>query len=136
MLRVRTVLLALAMGLSLALPVAAAELAGSEWRPTQLGNATLPEDVDLFLRFESDGRLSGHFGCNSFFGSYSLADGTIEMGPFGSTRMACEEPAMAREASFLDALAAVATYERDGPRLTFRDNAGRPLVVFVQADWD
>jgi heat shock protein HslJ len=136
MLRVRTVLLALAMGLSLALPVAVAELAGSEWRPTQLGDATLPEDADLFLRFKSDGRLSGHSGCNSFFGSYRLEDGMIEMGPFGSTRMACEEPAMAREASFLDALAAVATYERDGPRLTFRDNAGRPLVVFVQADWD
>ena len=128
--------MALATGLSLALPVAAAQLAGSEWRPTQLDDVALQEDAGLFLRFESNGRLSGHTGCNSFFGSYRLEDGMIEMGPFGSTRIACEEPAMARETSFLNALAAVATYERVGPRPTLRDEAGSPLVVFVQADWD
>ena len=124
------------MALALALPVAAAELAGSEWRPTGLGDAAVPEDAGLFLRFESDGRLSGHSGCNSFFGSYRIEDGMIEMGPFGSTRMACEDPAMAREAAFLNALAAVKTFERDGPRLTLGDETGNPLVLLVQTDWD
>jgi heat shock protein HslJ len=132
----RTILLGLATSLLLAFPVAAADLAGSEWRPTQLGDAALPEDSGLYLDFESGGRLSGHSGCNSFFGSYRLDDGTIEMGPFGATRMACEEPAMARETSFLNALAAAATFERDGPRLTLRDEAGSPLILFVQTDWD
>jgi len=134
--KVSKVRMILAMSLLLAFPAAAAELAGSEWRPTQLSDATLPEDAGLFLRFESDGRLSGHSGCNRFFGSYRLEEGTIKMGPIGATRMACEEPAMAREKSFLNALAAVATYERDGPRLTLRDETGNPLALFVQSDWD
>ena len=134
--KMRTVLLGLAISLLLAFPVAAADLAGSEWRPRQLGDAALPEDSGIYLRFESDGRLSGHTGCNSFFGSYRLEDSTIELGPFGATHMACEEPVMARETSFLNALAAATTFERDGPQLTLRDETGNPLILFVQTDWD
>ena len=134
--KMRTVLLGLAISLLLAFPVAAADLAGSEWRPRQLGDAALPEDSGIYLRFESDGRLSGHTGCNSFFGSYRLEDSTTELGPFGATHMACEEPVMARETSFLNALAAATTFERDGPQLTLRDETGNPLIHFVQTDWD
>lgn len=130
------VLCSLAVSLCLAFPAAAAELAGSEWRPTQIGELAPPDHAGLFVRFESDGKLAGHGGCNGFFGSYELQGGKIEIGPLGATQMACEQAIMDREARFLTALAAVATFERDGTSLTLRDESGTSLVVFVQTDWD
>ena len=124
------------MSFSLAFPLAAAELAGSEWRPTQIGDLAPPDDAGLFVRFEGDGQIAGHGGCNGFFGSYALEDDRIAIGPLGTTRMACETAVMDREAGFLSALAAAATFERDGPSLMLRDENGNPLAVFVQTDWD
>lgn len=132
----RTVLLAVALSLSLHLPAAAADLAGSEWRPTHIGDSAVPDDAGLFLRFEGEGQLKGHSGCNAFFGSYQLEGDRIEIGPLGATRMACEGAVMDRETTFLDGLAAAATFERDGARLTLGDESGAALVLFVQTDWD
>lgn len=130
------VLCSVAVSLCLAFPAAAAELAGSEWRPTQIGELAAPDDAGLYVRFEGDGKLAGHGGCNGFFGSYELQGGKIAIGPLGATQMACEQAVMDREARFLSALGAVATFERDGTSLTLRDENGTPLVVFVQTDWD
>lgn len=128
--------LVLALGLSLAFPAAAAGLAGSEWRPTQIADNPLPDDSGMFVRFESDGRLAGHTGCNAFFGSYGLEGDRIEIGPLGVTKMACEGPVMDRETLFMKALAAARTFQRDGTRLMLWDESGNPLAAFVQTDWD
>ena len=130
------ILFCMALGLSLALPAAAAELAGSEWRPTEIGNRPLPDDSGAFVRFEADGRLAGHSGCNGFFGSYRLDGNRIEIGPLGATKMACEPAVMDRETLFLRALSMARTFQRDGTRLTLWDENGDPLVLFVQTDWD
>ena len=67
-------------------------LAGSEWRPVQLGEHAVADAASLFVRFEAEGRVAGHGGCNRFFGAYQIADGRISIGPLGATRMACPEP--------------------------------------------
>ncbi len=126
----------LALGLSLALPATAAELAGSEWRPTEIADAPLPDDSGAFVRFEGDGRLAGHSGCNGFFGSYRLDGDRIEIGPLAATKMACEPAVMERETAFMTALGSARSFQRDGTRLTLRDESGDPLVLFVQTDWD
>ena len=130
------VLFCMALGLSLALPAAAAGLAGSEWRPSQIADSPRPDDSGMFLRFESDGRLAGHSGCNGFFGSYRLDGNKIEIGPLGATKMACEPAVMDREALFLKTLGMARTFQRDGTRLTLSDENGDPLAHFLQTDWD
>jgi putative lipoprotein len=71
--------------LGLVVPAVAADLAGSEWRPIAIGTAAWTGG-EAFVRFEGEGRLAGHGGCNGFFGSYRLDGDGIEIGPLASTR--------------------------------------------------
>jgi heat shock protein HslJ len=41
--------------------------------------------------FNSDGTVSGSDGCNHFSGTWTTADGTIEVGALVSTLMACSD---------------------------------------------
>ena len=115
---------------------AAAQLAGSEWRPTEIGGVEVPAGSDLFVRFGGEGKLRGHGGCNGFFGTYRLAGDGIEIGKLGATRMACAEPVMAREALFLQALAKARQFARDRIDLLLTDGAGNPVVRLIQTDAD
>jgi heat shock protein HslJ len=115
------------------MPATAADLAGSEWRPTAIGEAAWTGDA--FVRFEGEGRLTGHAGCNGFFGTYRLDGNGIEIGPLAATRKACPEPAMRNETLLLGALASARGFERDGTRLTLIGRDGE-LASFVQTDWD
>jgi putative lipoprotein len=127
-----------ALGIALCLavmPAAAADLAGSEWRPTTIGSVGW-SGSEAFVRFEDEGRIAGHSGCNGFFGSYRLADDAIEIGPLASTRKACPEPVMSAETALFHALEAARGFARDGTELTLTDQAGEPAAAFVQTDWD
>jgi len=132
--------LAFTIGMALALIVSAAdpvaELAGSEWRPTTIGAIEPPGDTAISLRFGEDGQLSGHGGCNRFFGAYKTTAAGIEIWPLGATRMACPEPVMDLEQRFLNALQAATGFKRDRTRLTFSDAQGETLLQLVQTDWD
>jgi len=66
----------------------------------------LPEGNDLHLQFTADGKLSGNAGCNRFFGEYQLDGNGLAIGQLGVTEMACPEPAMSLEISFMEALIA------------------------------
>lgn len=118
--------------LSTAIPATAAasdQLAGSEW-------GMIGKDKP-FVQFGSDGKLAGNAGCNNFFGGYEVAaDGSIAIGPLGSTKMACAEPEMAQEMQFLDMLQGVKRFERDGKKLSLMDDAGKIIAELVQRDAD
>jgi len=111
-------------------------LAGSEWRPVQLGEAEVTDTGNMFVRFEEGGRLSGHNGCNGFFGAYEITGDRIAIGPLGATRMACEEPVMQLETAFMQALEKARGVARDGTRLELTDEQGDTSVLFIQTDWD
>lgn len=133
----RTVfLVCLALGLIVSLPLLAEELDGSEWRPTEIGDIAVSEDADIFLRFEEGGQVSGHSGCNGFFGSYKVVDDTVKVGPLGATRMACAEPVMDLELLFMRTLESARRIERQGTELILKDETGAPIALFVQSDWD
>jgi len=129
----------LALGLAL-LPAAtaagAAELAGSEWRPVRIGASDLAADTKAFVQFRSGGELVGQGGCNRFFGRYKIEGETIEIGPIGATRMACPEPVMAEEASFLAALEAARTWTRDRTSLVLFDAEKHEQARLQQTDAD
>lgn len=117
--------------------VARAEgLAGSEWRPLQIGEHEPADSSRIFLRFEAAGRLSGHNGCNGFFGSYEITGDRIAIGPLGATQMACEQPVMELETAFMQMLGQARGFVRDGTRLVLTDDEGHTSATFVQTDWD
>ena len=111
-------------------------LAGSEWRPGKLGELVSPDTGNVFVRFETDGRLTGHAGCNHFFGPYEITGDRIAIGPLGATRMACPGPVMELETAFLSALETAHGFVRDGTRLEFTDAHGNSFATLIQTDWD
>lgn len=138
MTRVRAFRMAMAaVAFLLAGAAACAEgLAGSEWRPLQIGEHEPVDSSRIFLRFEAAGRLSGHNGCNGFFGSYEITGDRIAIGPLGATQMACEQPVMELESAFMLMLGQARGFTRDGARLVLTDDEGHTCATFVQTDWD
>lgn len=101
-----------------------------------IGTMTMPESTKLFIQFKSDGKVSGHGGCNRFFGAYRIFENKIEMGPLASTRMACEQPIMDMEQVFLSAFDGVGIFKRNRTKLELFDADGKPKINFIQTDWD
>ena len=108
-------------------------ITGTDWRPVSIGDQVVAGDTRLHLRFEVDGKLNGSGGCNSFFGSYTLGESGIDIGPIGATRMACPEPQMELEAKFFLALENAEKIESRANRLVLLDSAGVELAVFAEA---
>ena len=108
-----------------------AGLTGKQWRPVYIGATAVPADAGLHVRFEVDGSINGHGGCNSFFGSLEKSETGLKVGPLGSTRMACPEPIMGRESSFFEALQATTIFEVSGDRLTCLDDDRKLLAELV-----
>ncbi len=115
---------------------AAATLAGSEWRPIEVEGAAIEGAPEVFLQFRGEGKVTGHGGCNRFFGSFTLDGDRIEFGPFGATRKACPQPVMDREREFLDTLEKTTTFVRDRIRLSLFDSACNVAMKLIQTDPD
>ena len=111
-----------------------AEISASAWRPTHIGDMRLDGDSEMFVQFEAGGQLRGHGGCNRFFGSYELEDGALQVDPLGSTRMACPDPAMSFEISFMEALQTPANASFFGDKLVLRTAQGVITVRFTAVD--
>jgi len=114
----------------------AGELSGSEWRPIVIGSVDVPENADIFVRFEAEGALKGNGGCNSFFGSYQISGSGLEIGPLGATSMACPEAVMERETNFMSALQAGKSFKRDRNGLSLFSENGAIVMTLTQRDAD
>ncbi len=111
-----------------------AELSASAWRPSHIGEMKLDEDSDLYVQFETDGKLGGYAGCNRFFGSYQLSGNTIRIDPLGVTRMACPAQVMSFEISFIEALQSATTVARADTRIALRNDEGQATARFDAVD--
>ena len=109
-------------------------LTGVHWRPTHIGPEAIPEDAGLWVQFDVDGSITGHAGCNSFFGSLEKTDDGVKVGSLGSTRMACPEPIMDRESAYLSALQQATVFEVNGERMMSLDDDRNLLVQFVASE--
>lgn len=90
----------------------AAELSGSNWRLQEMArDGAQIEDTGITLDF-GDRRVSGHSGCNNYFGDIQDGDGPgdIRIGPLAGTRMACEPPIMQLETAYLGSLQAATRF--------------------------
>lgn len=126
-------LLALLAAISAAVPGHAQmpPLAGTEWG---LDAAGAP---DRFIRFGSDGRVSGSAGCNRFTGSYEHEGARLSFGPLATTRMMCAPDVMEAEEAFLSALSRVEGIAALDPlALELAGEGGEPLLTLTRRDVD
>lgn len=71
------------------------------WHVVRMGGVALPPQSGASFDFARDGKLSGKAGCNRFFGGYKLTAEGLAFDALGTTKMACPQPAMQTEATFL-----------------------------------
>lgn len=64
-------------------------LAGGHWRIDSIDGVPLPEGVYPILKFGTDGRLGGHFGCNSISAEYAGDRDRLDVGAVFLTRADC-----------------------------------------------
>lgn len=101
-------------------PRTVADLAsGSPWRAISIAGRPTVERSEPSLSFMATD-INGNSGCNQFFGTYTYADGSIDITTGGMTMMACEEPLTAMESAFIAAL--------DGVQAASIDEAGQLLL--------
>lgn len=90
---------------------------------------TLPS-THVTAEFEA-GQIAGDAGCNSYFGSYSLDNDSIEFREVGSTMMACSpEILMEQETAYLSALQTAASYTIDDDQLQMMNADGEVILTF------
>ena len=107
------------------------ELTDITWQPIMVGDESLPEDSGMYIRFEVDGSIKGHGGCNAFFGSLERTDAGIGVGPLGGTRMACPEDVMDRETAFMDAVGKTTDFRSSKEGMSLLDADDGVLARFV-----
>jgi heat shock protein HslJ len=105
-------------------------LTQNAWRPSHIGEMRMDETTGLYLQFETDGRLSGHGGCNRFSSSYRLDASMLSIEPLGMTRMACPPAVMSIEIAFIEALQSVATVAHRDGRIALRNADGQATTRF------
>jgi heat shock protein HslJ len=89
-------------------------LEGVDWVLDEASMGSLvdrvPTDAMVDLRFQ-EGELQGRAACNTYGGSYEAEDGSLSFGQLASTEMGCDDPLMALESAYLDALSTVTGYQ-------------------------
>jgi heat shock protein HslJ len=109
-------------------------LAG-DWKLVSYGSAANPTtadpNTDTSLTFESDGKLNGNVGCNSFNSDFQADGNAITFGPIASTMMACADPMMAQEGAVFTVFTDSATFKIDSDLLTITSADGATAVVFA-----
>ncbi len=116
-------------------PGGGAEVTGVKWRPVMVGDDAIPDDSGMFIRFEVDGSIKGHGGCNGFFGSLEQIESGIGVGPLGTTRMACADSIMSREMTYLSAVQKTRNFDTGNAGMRLLDEENEVLAEFV-ADTD
>lgn len=89
-------------------------LGGVVWSLVSYGPVDAPiapvPEVPVTLTFTQQG-VSGTAGCNSYTGSFTYDVGRLSFGALATTQMACAEPVMTQESTFLAALQGATTFE-------------------------
>ncbi len=91
---------------------------------------TSTNGVAQTITFTKDGKVYGDSGCNRFTGGYSTDGDQISIGPLASTMMACEQPVMDAEATFLTRIQAAVGYNATAKVLKIF--APKDMVRFVK----
>jgi heat shock protein HslJ len=105
------------------------------WKLTELmGTQVITSSTDkketYMILKKADSTINGHSGCNTFRGTYKLAEATlrISFSQMAGTRMAC--PDMKKENDFLEVLQKADNYTITGDTLSLNKARMAPLAKF------
>jgi heat shock protein HslJ len=90
----------------------------------------LPTGAEVTLAFQ-DGAAGGRSACNRYHSTVAINDATLTFGAMVSTKMACPSPLMEIEATYLQALLSVTTWQVNDGALELRDSAGQTILTFT-----
>ena len=109
-------------------------LIGIEWLAPDIDGTPVSTQAQSTISFEDAPSVAGNGGCNRFFGTVKLTGDVLELGPLGTTRMACPETIMDQEYRFLKALEATRNYRLDDATglLYFSDEQGKLVLRLSQ----
>jgi len=82
-----------------------------------LDGVELPASADGQITMTIDGTQIGGSACNIYGGTIAIDGASVTIGALSMTEMACEEPLMTTEATYMAALAKVTGAERSGDEL-------------------
>lgn len=103
---------------------------GQTWIAEEVAGRPIAGGVEPSLVFNPDGKVTGHAGCNGYFGSVIIDGEAMSFGNLGATRKLCPEPAMAQEGMLLQALDSTRGYRLQEDGLELLDGAGSTVVRF------
>jgi len=86
-------------------------------------------DVGTSIEFDTEGRMSGNVGCNSFGGDYTVDGNKIKFGPVMSTLMGCIGPVGEQETATLGVMREIATFMLNDDILTITSADGSMAIV-------
>lgn len=89
-------------------------------------------DKLITLNIDADGKIGGHSGCNVYGGSYSFEAGKLAFSDIFSTMMACDEPLMSFERTYIDVLRDSDNFTFEDGVLTIADAQTKSFVRFVK----
>jgi heat shock protein HslJ len=103
-------------------------LAGTTWRAETITGRPVLDFAASTITFEADGRVSGHGGCNRYFGMSTIAGEQLSFGAMAATRMACAPALMDQEGRFFEALGSAERWAigADGLLLIYSAGADQP----------
>jgi heat shock protein HslJ len=89
------------------------------------------EGTRLQLQLGADGYLSGHAGCNSQFGAYTIEDGVLVVDGLGSTMVGCTPEREAQDMWYADVLTSSPSISWDGDTLTLVSESEDGVVTEI-----
>jgi heat shock protein HslJ len=87
------------------------ELAETAWLVSSIGGVSVIPEAPPSMDFGDDGVLSGTTGCNTYTAQYVTDADRIQIGPLGTTRMACAADRNAQETAFSAAVSAATHWQ-------------------------
>jgi len=83
------------------------------WIVEDIDGKGIIDNSHVTIRFDNDGRVSGHATCNQYSGTYELNGDVLVIGNLVSTRKACPETLMNQENIFLGLLQSASGFSFD-----------------------
>ena len=114
-------------------------LVGTRWQVTAIYDAevggiglVLP-GTSLTVAFDTDGKVNGSSGCNTYSASYLVDGSLLAITPPTSTFKICDTPEgiMEQETAFLSALASAGSFTLEGNQLQIQSASGNPVLDLV-----
>lgn len=112
-------------------PKDASTFTGIEWRAARLGGFE-PQAPTAWIRFDDNGDVEGHTGCNALRATFAAGATAMRLGPIAMTRVACAGEALAeQERQFVAALEAAEAHQVEAGILRLFDAGGAARAVFT-----